>query len=167
MTDAMAALSILSHMETPERAFALDDFHKKWRDDALVLDKWFSVQALSHLPDTLARVNALLSHEKFSLANPNRVRALIGAFCHSNQPYFHAADGSGYRFFTDQVLALDPINPQVAARLLTAMDQWRRFDAARQGHARAALHEIISSPGISRNVYEIAVKTLGADSTEP
>lgn len=167
MTDAMAALSILTHMETPERAFALDDFHKKWRDDALVLDKWFSVQALSHMPDTLARVNALLSHEKFSLANPNRVRALIGAFCHSNQPYFHAADGSGYRFFTDQVLALDPINPQVAARLLTAMDQWRRFDAARQGHARAALHEIISSPGISRNVFEIAVKTLGADSTEP
>ena len=163
MTDAMAALSILTQMDVPERTIALADFHDKWRDDALVLDKWFSVQALSHLPDTLASVSSLLTHEKFSLSNPNRVRALIGAFCHNNQLHFHAADGSGYRFFTRQVLALDPINPQVAARLLTAMDQWRRFDTTRRDSARAALNEIISAPGLSRNVYEIAAKTLGTD----
>ncbi len=163
MTDSIAALSMLSHVAAPERQNALADFFDRWRDDSLVLDKWFTVQALSHLPDTLAHVAGLLKHPAFTLENPNRVRALIGAFCHSNQRHFHAADGSGYRFFTDQVLRLDKLNAQVAARLLTAIDQWRRFDEGRQAHARAALERIISTPGLSRNVYEIAVKTLGTD----
>ncbi|MEQ1889312.1 MAG: aminopeptidase N [Alphaproteobacteria bacterium] len=164
MTDSIAALSILAHADAPERAMALQDFYGRWRNDALVLDKWFTAQALSHLPDTLAQVTALLQHPEFSFENPNRVRSLIGAFCHSNQQYFNAADGSGYRFFADQVLALDRINAQIAARLLTAMDQWRRFDSASQTHARAALAKIIGAPGLSPNVYEIGVKTLGADS---
>ena len=122
-----------------------------------------SAQALSHLPDTLAQVTALLQHPEFSFENPNRVRSLIGAFCHSNQRHFNAADGSGYRFFADQVLTLDKINAQVASRLLTAMDQWRRFDATSQVHARAALTRIVNTPGLSPNVYEIGVKTLGAE----
>ncbi|HEX4888980.1 MAG TPA: aminopeptidase N [Alphaproteobacteria bacterium] len=163
MTDSMAALSVLAHLDIPERTRALDDFYGRWRGDALVLDKWFTAQALSFLPDTLTQVQALLAHPDFSFENPNRVRALIGAFCHSNQLRFNAADGSGYRFFADQVLALDKINAQVASRLLTAMDQWRRFDAPAQAHAREALTRIVSSPGLSPNVYEIAIKTLGSD----
>ncbi len=163
MTDSISALSILSHQDVPERTQALGDFYDRWHNDALVLDKWFTAQALSHLPDTLAHVKTLLQHPEFSFENPNRVRALIGAFCHSNQRHFNAADGSGYRFFADQVLTLDKINAQVASRLLTAMDQWRRFDTARQTHARAALTRIVSTPGLSPNVYEIGVKTLGVD----
>ncbi len=166
MTDSIAALSALAQADAPERRQALDDFYGRWRGDALVLDKWFTVQALSHLPDTLAQVIALLHHPDFSFANPNRVRALIGAFCHSNQRHFNAADGSGYRFFADQVLTLDKINAQVAARLMTAMDQWRRFDAQTQSHARMALERIVKAPGLSPNVYEIGIKTLAAAGAE-
>jgi len=163
MTDSIAALSILAHADAPERMQALEDFYTRWRDDPLVLDKWFTAQALSHLPDTLAQVTALLQHPEFSFENPNRVRSLIGAFCHSNQRHFNAAGGSGYRFFADQVLTLDKINAQVASRLLTAMDQWRRFDATSQVHARAALTRIVNTPGLSPNVYEIGAKTLGIE----
>ena len=163
MTDSIAALSILAHADAPERMQALEDFYTRWRDDPLVLDKWFTAQAVSHLPDTLAQVTALLQHPEFSFENPNRVRSLIGAFCHSNQRHFNAADGSGYRFFADQVLTLDKINAQVASRLLTAMDQWRRFDATSQVHARAALTRIVNTPGLSPNVYEIGAKTLGIE----
>ena len=163
MTDSIAALSILAQVDAPERRLALDDFYDRWREDALVLDKWFTVQALSPLPDTLTQVSALLQHRDFSFENPNRVRSLIGAFCHSNQRHFNAADGSGYRFFADQVLTLDKINAQVAARLLTAMDQWRRFDAPTQAHARTALTRIVNTPGLSPNVYEIGAKTLGIE----
>jgi aminopeptidase N len=167
MTDSIAALSILAQVNAPERALALEDFYNRWRDDALVLDKWFTAQAVSQLPDTLTQVTNLLQHPEFNFENPNRVRSLIGAFCHSNQRHFNAADGSGYRFFADQVLKLDKINAQVASRLLTAMDQWRRFDAATQTHARAALSRIVNAPGLSPNVYEICVKTLGAEQAEP
>ena len=162
MTDSIAALSILAQVDAPERQLALDDFYGRWRTDALVLDKWFTVQAVSPLPDTLTKVAALLQHRDFSFENPNRVRSLIGAFCHGNQRHFNAADGSGYRFFADQVLTLDKINAQIAARLLTAMDQWRRFDAPTRTHASAALNRIVKTPGLSPNVYEIGVKTLGA-----
>lgn len=163
MTDSIAALSILSHSDTPQRQDALSDFYDRWQDDALVLDKWFTVQALSYLPGALTQVKALLQHPRFGYDNPNRVRALIGAFCHNNQLGFNASDGSGYRFFADQVLILDKINAQVAARLLTAMDQWRRFDAGRQAHARAALQQILATPALSHNVYEIAGKMRGTD----
>ncbi|MDP1670702.1 MAG: aminopeptidase N C-terminal domain-containing protein, partial [Alphaproteobacteria bacterium] len=166
MTDSIAALSMLAHMDAPERKLALDDFYGRWHEDALVLDKWFTAQALTLLPDALTQVKTLLKHPEFSFENPNRVRSLIGAFCHSNQRHFNAADGSGYRFFADQVLKLDKINAQVASRLLTAIDQWRRYDAATQIHAREALMRIISTPGLSPNVYEIALKTLGPDSTK-
>ncbi|MGK2870889.1 MAG: aminopeptidase N [Alphaproteobacteria bacterium] len=166
MTDSIAALSMLAHMDGPERKLALDDFYGRWHEDALVLDKWFTAQALTLLPDALTQVKTLLKHPEFSFENPNRVRSLIGAFCHSNQRHFNAADGSGYRFFADQVLKLDKINAQVASRLLTAIDQWRRYDAATQIHAREALMRIISTPGLSPNVYEIALKTLGPDSTK-
>ena len=162
MTDAMAALGLLANLDIPERDTALADFHARWRDDPLVLDKWYMVQAQSRLPDTLDRVAKLRAAPEFEIDNPNRVRALIGAFCHGNPLHFHAPDGSGYRFFADQVLALNGINAQIAARLLTAIDQWRRYMPACQTHARAALERIVAAQGLTRDVYEIASKTLDA-----
>lgn len=165
MTDAIAALALLANLAIPERDTALADFYARWRDDPLVLDKWYIVQAQSQLPDTLERVQKLRVAPEFEIDNPNRVRALIGAFCHGNPLHFHAPDGSGYRFFADQVLALNGINAQIAARLLTAIDQWRRYMPECQVHARAALERIVAAEGLTRDVYEIASKTL--DAAEP
>ena len=161
MTDAMAALGALANSECPQRVLALAAFYAQWQKEPLVIDKWFSVQATSRLPDTLRQVEFLLSHPDFSLTNPNRVRSLIGAFCQSNQLGFHLADGSGYRFAARQICALDAINPQVAARLARAFDRWGKFDDARQHHARAALREILAQPGLSKDTTEIVTRTLG------
>jgi aminopeptidase N len=160
MTDQLAALGMLANCEGAEREDALALFEQRWRDDPLVLDKWFTAQATSRLPDTLTRVQALLAHPRFDVRNPNRVRSLIGAFCQANPVRFHAADGSGYRFAADQVLAIDPANPQVAARLLGAFSRWRRFDPARQALMREALERVLAAPGLSRDCYEVASKTL-------
>ena len=118
MTDVIAALRLLADSAAPARESLLEDFAERWRDDALVMDKWFSVQAMSTRADTLAQVTALLGHPAFSLRNPNKVRALIGTFCAANPVRFHAADGSGYDFLVDHVLQIDRDTPQIAARLL-------------------------------------------------
>ena len=123
-------------------------------------DKWFSTQATARLSGTLERVRALLEHPGFDIRNPNRVRALIGAFCQANPVRFHAADGSGYRFATDQILAIDPANPQVAARLLSAFSRWRRLDEGRQELAKGELERVLSTSGLSRDCYEVTSKTL-------
>jgi aminopeptidase N len=159
MTDAMAALTTLANLDCPERLPALDAFHAKWKDEPLVVDKWLSVQASSRLPDTLSRVNTLLQHEAFSLKVPNKVYALIRTFC-ANHVRFHAADGSGYDFLADQVLALDKLNPQVAARMARGFDRWKKFDATRKARARAALERIRDAEGLSRDVAEIVGKAL-------
>ncbi len=160
MTDRMGALDVLKDIDGPAGQSALDNFYARWRDDSLVVDKWLSLQAMSARPDTLQTVIALLDHDAFSMKTPNKVRALIGAFCSGNQLRFNAADGGGYRFLTDRVLALDPINPQVAARLVGAFGQWRRFDEDRQRLMREALKRIVNTEGLSPDVYEIASKTL-------
>ncbi|NIR31609.1 MAG: aminopeptidase N [Gammaproteobacteria bacterium] len=160
MTDSMAALAVLAQHECPEREEALAAFHEHWKDDALVLDKWFTIQATSRLPDTLQRVRALMEHPAFHLKNPNKVRALIGAFCHANPVRFHDASGEGYRFLAERVLELDPLNPQIAARLLGALNRWRRYDEHRQGLMKAELERILAAPGLSRDTYEIASKAL-------
>jgi aminopeptidase N len=160
MTDAMAALSTLANCECPERSRALDAFYARWKDEALVVDKWFSVQATSRLPDTLSAVKALMRHPAFELRNPNRVRALVSSFCHANQVRFHGADGGGYAFLADQVIALDPLNPQVAARLARAMDRWKKFDSGRQAHARQALQRIRDTAGLSRDTFEVVTRAL-------
>lgn len=162
MSDRMGALSVLNDLDDPARAEAMDAFFAHWKDDALVIDKWFSLQAMSSLPGTLQAVEKLLAHPAFSIRTPNKVRALIGAFCQSNQLRFHAADGSGYAFLADRVLELNRINPQVAARLVGALGQWRRFDVGRQTLMRAALDRIAGSEGLSPDVYEIASKSLGS-----
>lgn len=160
MTDSIAALACLNDIDGPARADAFDAFYRQWKDDHLVLDKWFALQATSSLPDTLSQVQALLQHPAFSIRNPNKVRALIGAFCAGNQLRFHAGDGSGYGFLADQVLILDELNPQVAARLLGPLGQWRRFDTARQENIQGQLKRILAKSGLSRDVYEIASKSL-------
>src|SRR3954470_14965671 len=160
MTDAMAALSALANTEGSERETALQIFYEKWQHEPLVIDKWFAVQATSRLPDTLPRVKQLLQHSAFTLKNPNRVRSLISSFCHGNQARFHSADGAGYSFAADQIIAIDSLNPQVAARLARAFDRWKKFDALRQTHARAALQRIRSAAGLSKDTIEVVTRAL-------
>ena len=160
MTDSLGALATLAGCACPERDQALASFYRRWRDDRGVIDKWFSLQATSALPDTLSRVNALLDHPDFDIRNPNRARSLIGAFSQGNQVRFHEASGAGYRFLADQILRLNAINPQIAARMLTPFSRWRRFDAARQELMKGELTRILALPGLARDVYEIAAKSL-------
>lgn len=162
MTDVLAALAALASVACAERAEALAEFHARWRGNALVLDKWFAIQATSALADTLDTVRKLAAHPDFDLRNPNRVRALIGSFCSANPIRFHAASGEGYEFLADTILALDPLNPQVAARLIASLGQWRRMDPGRQGMMRAALQRILDAPRLSRNSGEMAGRSLAA-----
>jgi len=159
MTDAMTALAMLANCDCAERPHALDAFYARWKDEPLVVDKWLAVQATSRLPGTLARVRELLAHPAFDLKVPNKVYALIRGFA-ANHLRFHAADGGGYAFLADQVLALDRLNPQVAARMARGFDRWKRFDAGRQAHARAQLERMRDAEGLSRDVAEIVVKAL-------
>nr|WP_132540541.1 aminopeptidase N [Plasticicumulans lactativorans] len=160
MTEQLAALASLVDSTSPARSSALAAFYARWQHAPLVVDKWFTLQAASRHPDTLAHVRGLLEHPAFSIRNPNKVRALIGAFANANPVRFHAADGSGYAFLAEQVLTLDPLNPQIAARLLGAMTRWRQFEPLRQGLMRAELERIVARPGLSPDVYEIAAKSL-------
>jgi aminopeptidase N len=160
MTDAMAALGTLANLDCPERERALDDFYRQWREEPLVVDKWLAVQAASRLSTTLQTVKRLLTHPAFDLKVPNKVYALIRSFA-ANHVRFHAADGSGYAFLADQVIALNALNPQVAARMARGFDRWRRFDEKRQARARAELERIRDTEGLTRDVAEIVTKTLG------
>lgn len=161
MTDQLGALAALNNEAGPERAEALAVFYNRWREEALVVDKWLTLQATSSVPGTLEAVSGLLAHPAFTLKNPNKVRALIGAFCQANPLHFHAADGSGYAFLVDQVLALDAFNPQIAARLMGAFTRWRKFDSMRQQKISGQLERILATPELSADVYEMTAKTLG------
>jgi aminopeptidase N len=160
MTDAMAALTFLANTDCPERVHALESVYEKWQREPLVVDKWLAVQATSRLPGTLAEVKRLTAHPAFDIRNPNKIYALIRAFVAANHVRFHAADGGGYEFAADQTIAIDKLNPQVAARVARAFDRWRKFDAGRQAHARAALERIRDAEGLSRDVGEIVGKAL-------
>jgi aminopeptidase N len=159
MTDRLGALSALINTVTPERDACLAEFHARFAGNNDVIDKWFTVQALASRNDTLARVQALLAHPDFTITNPNRLRSLVGAFA-ANQRHFHAADGSGYALLREQLLAVDRINPQSAARLAVPMGRWRRFDAARGALMRAELERIAAAPGVSKDVLEMAARAL-------
>lgn len=160
MTDMLAALSVLSHLDRPERSAALASFYDRWHDDALVMDKWFGLQARSLLPDTLDRVRALTDHAAFDWTNPNRVRSLIGAFAVGNPVRFHRPDGAGFAFLADGVVRLDRINPQLGARLVMPLGRWRRHPPAVQDKMKDALRKILATPNISPDSYEIASKSL-------
>jgi aminopeptidase N len=159
MTDAMAALTALANLDCPERLPALEDFYARWKDEPLVVDKWLAVQAGSRLSTTLDNVRQLLGHPAFDLRVPNKVYALIRTFS-ANHVRFHAASGEGYSFLADQVLALNRLNPQVAARMARGFDRWKRFDPARQQKAKAALERIRDTDGLSKDVAEIISKAL-------
>jgi len=161
MTDVLAALALLANTECEAREPALDDFYHAWRHDDLVLDKWFAIQAMSRLPGTLARVEALTKHPDFDMKNPNRLRSLIGAFAHNNQVRFHDQTGAGYRFVAEHLIALDPSNSQVAARQISAFGNWRRHDMGRQALMRDALEQIRDTPGLSAATLEMVMRTLG------
>jgi len=163
MTDRMAALSALSLCDVPERGEALEDFYGRYRGDPLIIDKWFSLQAVIPEPGTLDRIKALTRHGAFSFANPNRVRALVHAFALSNQKEFNRPDGAGYDFIVDTVLALDPKNPQVAARIMGAFRSWRALEARRRQRAEATLRRVAATPNLSNDVHDIVARTL-ADS---
>ncbi len=160
MSEKMAALSTFALLDVPERHFAFDHFYTAWEDDHLVMDKWFALQAVSPLPDALERVAELTRHKLFSMSNPNRVRALIGAFLTGNPVNFNRADGAGYAFAAARILELDRINAQVAARMTAAFRNWRMLEENRRKQARSALEKIAGQEGLSRDVYEIATKSL-------
>ena len=161
MTDVMAALALIVDADLPEREDILAGFRRRWAGDPLVLDKWFTVQALSSHADTLKRVIALMHDDAFAMNNPNKVRSLIGAFASGNPVRFHAADGGGYRFLVDRVLELDRLNPQIAARQIRVMSRWHQYDDHRQTLMKAQLQRLLDTPEISRDVYEIVSKSLG------
>ncbi len=160
MTDVLAALAVLAATDSPERAQALAAFHAAWKDDALVLDKWFAIQAMSPRPSTLADVRALLDHPDFDLRNPNRARSLVASFPAGNQVRFHAADGGGYDFLADMIIRIDPANGQLAARMVAPLGQWRRFDAGRQETMKQALRRVLALPNLTTNTYEMVSKSL-------
>ncbi len=161
MTDSMTALQALNGTDCPERTAALAAFHDRWENTPLVLDKWFSLRAMSSLPGTLSEVQALLEHPKFDLRTPNRVRALIGAFASGNPVRFHAVDGGGYSFLADQIIKLDDLNPQIAARLVAPLTRWKKYDESRQRMMRECLDRIVRQPGLSPDVTELVTKGLG------
>ncbi|MGC9743376.1 aminopeptidase N [Pseudomonas sp. P1B16] len=161
MTERLTALAVLVNSPfEAERAKALATFAEHFKDNPLVMDQWFSVQAASSLPGGLARVKALMQHPAFTLKNPNKVRALVGAFAGQNLVNFHAADGSGYRFLADLVIELNALNPQIASRQLAPLTRWRKYDAARQALMKGELERILASGALSSDVYEVVSKSL-------
>jgi aminopeptidase N len=159
MTDRQGALSTLVSGTSDKRIAALDIFYHRYSDNPLVLDKWFQTQALSSREDTASVVEELSRHRDFTLANPNRARSLIGAFS-ANQRAFHDVSGRGYRFVADQLIALDKLNPQTAAKLMPPLGRWKRFDGARAARMREELERIVGTPGLSKDMFEQASKSL-------
>jgi aminopeptidase N len=160
MTDRQGALMVLCGLDTSEREEALADFRRRYRDNALVIDKWFSLQAGSLHARVLEHVKALADHPDFTLHNPNRVRALFMS-CAVNPRAFHAASGEGYRMIADLILALDPINAQTAARFVPPLGRWRRIEPARSAMMHAELERIAAAPKLSRDTLEQVTKSLG------
>jgi len=159
MTDRLAALMGLINADSNSAAQPLNRFYQDFKNEALVIDKWFSLQAVAHTTDVKA-VRKLMTHPAFTLKNPNRARSLIFSFCNGNPSQFHAADGSGYAFWAEQVIALNALNPQVAARLVRTLDHWKKYQPALQKQMQAALEKVAKAKGLSKDVQELVVKAL-------
>jgi len=159
MTDTMAALKALVNVECSQRAQALSDFYAKWCHDALVVDKWFALQASSKLPGTLQHVKKLMHHEAFDIKNPNKVYSLIGAFG-NNAIHFHAKSGEGYQFLAEIVLQLNALNPQIAARMVKPLTDWKRYDSSRQKLMREQLDLLSKNKNLSPDLFELVTKSL-------
>ena len=159
MTDRLAALSALVNSSAPGRSAALAQFYSDFEHEALVIDKWFSLQAMARGTD-VAAVRRLMQHPAFTVHNPNRARSLVFSFCNGNPSAFHAADGRGYDFWAEQVIALNALNPQLAARLARSLDRWRKFAPAQRNKMEAALKRVAAAPKLSRDVLEVVTKSL-------
>lgn len=164
MTDRLSALTYLVNSPAKaaqeQRELVLNDFYQRWQNEALVVDEWLRVQATCSLPGTLEQVRRLESHPAFDPLNPNKLRALIGAFSNANPIHFHDVSGEGYQILTEHVLRLDKPNPQMAARLLTPLTRWRRYSKERAQRMRAQLEHIMAQPDVSKDVYEVVSKSL-------
>lgn len=160
MTDRMAALSCLASNKNPERDEVFEEFYNTYKDYQLVIDKWFAVQAANMRPDLIDHLKSLRQHPDFNIKNPNRVRSLYAAFAMNNPAGFHAADGSGYKFLADAIIELNTINPQIAARLLTPMRDWRKYSPDRRDMMKSELERILATPDLSPDVFEITSKSL-------
>ncbi|NLX18347.1 MAG: DUF3458 domain-containing protein [Desulfobulbus sp.] len=160
MTDSIAALARVVNADRAAGTALLADFYTRWQHDPLIVDKWLALQAGCSLPGTLEHVRNLTHHPGFSIKNPNKVRALIATFCSTNHSQFHAADGRGYAFLGDQVIRLDPLNSQIAARMLTPLTQWRRYDQSRQKLMCEQLVRIARQPHLSDDVKEVVDRSL-------
>jgi aminopeptidase N len=159
MTDRQGALSVLCGLEAEARETRLTAFYDRYKDNALVIDKWFTLQALSLHPEVIAQVRALADHPDFTLRNPNRVRSLYMAFA-ANPRGFHSADGAGYRMIADVILALDPINAQTAARFVSPLGKWRRIESGRAALMKSELERIAASNALSRDTREQVSRSL-------
>ena len=159
MTDRQGALMVLCSLEAPEREERLKAFYNRYQGNDLVIDKWFTLQALSLHPDVIAQVEALAEHSDFTMKNPNRVRSLYMAFA-GNPQGFHAADGAGYKMIADVILALDPINPQTAARFVPALGRWRRIEPFRAALMKGELERIKAAGNLSRDSFEQVTRSL-------
>jgi aminopeptidase N len=162
MTSRVGAMSVLADSVSKERDEVFADFYERFKDYLLVIDKWFSLQAAAVRTDTVEALKKLRHHPDFNIRNPNRVRSLYASFAMNNPVRFHAADGSGYEFLSDAVIELNAINPQIAARLLTPMRDWKNYTPERQDHMKLALQKILAQPKLSPDVFEIADKSFKA-----
>jgi aminopeptidase N len=160
MTDRVAALSVLTDHEGSQRDAAYDDFYRRFKNYPLVIDKWFSLQAIGVNDNAIARIKGLARHTDFTLKNPNRARSLYGAFAMNNPVVFHRKDGAGYTLLKEAVIELNAINPQIAARMLTPLREWRRYTQDRQEKMKSVLNEIASASKLSPDVFEIVSKSL-------
>jgi aminopeptidase N len=165
MTDVFSALTALVNCSHKQAAglkqAALETFYQTWKDESLVVNQWFQVQASCQLPGNLAVVKSLMKHPAFDFKNPNKLRALVGAFCGTNAINFHQLDGEGYEFLADQIIVLNESNPQIASRLLTPLTRWKKYPQQRRELMRAQLERIKSEPSLSKDVFEVLAKTLG------
>ena len=159
MTDQLAAFRSLVHSDRGEKQQIIADFYDQWQTEALVVDQWFMVQASSPQSDTLEQVRSLMNHPAFEMTNPNKIRALIGAFCNNNPVNFHRLDGAGYEFLADQIITLNKLNPQVASRMATIMTRWANYDKVRADLIKEQLKRI-KTEKLSPDVYEVVTKAL-------
>ncbi|MGO9546100.1 MAG: aminopeptidase N [Rhodomicrobium sp.] len=166
MTEAAGALAILSYLGGEAYEDALARFHRRWKDEPLVINKWFALQATAPAPETLLRVTELAAHPLFSIQNPNRVRAVYGAFAHGNQVRFNDASGKGYEIVANAAIEIDGFNPQVASRLAGAFESWRILEPKRRALAESALRQILAKKDLSRDVFEIVSKIVGQESSQ-
>jgi aminopeptidase N len=160
MTDAMGGLTALMLIGGEAYDRALETFYDKWRDEPLVIDKWFAIQARQPSDDVLGRVMGLTTHPAFDFKNPNRLRALVTTFASGNPSQFHDPSGAGYRFLADQILAVDGFNPAIAARMVEPLGGWRRYKPELGELMKAQLQRIVDTAGLSKNVYELASRSL-------